>query len=127
VILLDTHAWLWWVSDPTQLSRKANSAIGDAEAIGVSAISCFEVATAIAKGRIVLDRPPQDWVEQALSLPRVELLALTPRIALHAAMLGAFHGDPADRLIVATAIIHSAVVVTKDSRIQKYGAIEALW
>ncbi len=128
LILLDTHAWLWWVSEPSLLSRFAAKAIEGADVIGVSAISCFEVATAVSKARISLDRDILEWIEEALAFPHVELVALSPRIALKATQLGRqFHGDPADRLIVATAIMESASLVTKDLRIRKYPGVVLIW
>ena len=94
MIMLDTHAWLWWVSDPARLGRNAAKAIEAASQIVIGAISCFEVATAVTKGRISLDRGPQDWLEQALALPRVELVGLTPAICVKATQLGReFPGD----------------------------------
>jgi PIN domain nuclease of toxin-antitoxin system len=128
VILLDTHAWLWYVSDPQSLSKTAAAEIAKGERIGISAISCFEVATAVVKGRIRLDRSILDWLETALSLPRTELLPITPAVSVKATQLGAeFHGDPADRIIVATAILESASLITKDSRIQKYPGVPTIW
>lgn len=128
MIMLDTHAWLWWVSDPARLGRNAAKAIEAASQIVIGAISCFEVATAVTKGRISLDRGPQDWLEQALALPRVELVGLTPAICVKATQLGReFPGDPADRLIVATAMLESASLVTKDARIRRYPAVETIW
>jgi PIN domain nuclease of toxin-antitoxin system len=128
VIVLDTHAWLRWVSDPSSLGRVAAREIRRAERVGVSAISCLEVAAAAAKGRISLDRGPLDWLEQALALPGVELLALTPRIAVKATQLGRnFPGDPAGRVIVATAILESGVLVTRDARIRSYPAVTTVW
>ena len=78
MIVLDTHAWLWWVSKPSELSRAARQRIGSETRIGVSAISCLEVATAVAKKRITLDRDPLSWLEQALALQKLDLLPLTP-------------------------------------------------
>jgi PIN domain nuclease of toxin-antitoxin system len=127
VIVLDTHAWLWWLSEPNQLGRAAAKRIQGSDRIGVAAVSCFEIAAAVAKGRITLDRGTLEWLQQALSAPRVELLPLTPATAVKATMLGRFHGDPADRLIVATAILESAVLVTKDQRIRKYEAVSTIW
>jgi PIN domain nuclease of toxin-antitoxin system len=128
MIVLDTHAWLWWVSDPSRLSRAANRKIRTATQIGISAISCLEVATAVTKGRITLDREVLDWLEQALSLPKVELLPLTPLIAVKATQLGNdFPGDPADRVIAATSIVESAALVTKDSRVHTSGAVTVIW
>jgi PIN domain nuclease of toxin-antitoxin system len=127
VIVLDTHAWLWWVSDPDQLGRVAIKRIQGSERIGIAAVSCFEIAAAVAKGRITLDRDTIEWLNQVLAASRLELLPLTPAIAVKATMLGRFHGDPADRLIVATAILESAVLVTKDQRIRKYEAVSTIW
>jgi PIN domain nuclease of toxin-antitoxin system len=127
VIVLDTHAWIWWVSDPARLGRRGRSVIEAADRIGVPAVCCFEVAAAAAKGRIALDREPVEWLEQALALPRVELVPLTPRIAVKATQLGAFHGDPADSLVVATAIVDAATLVTKDRHIRKYTAVASVW
>ena len=65
MIVLDTHSWLRWVSKPSDLSRAAHQRIGAETQIGVSAISCLEVATAVSKGGISLDRDPLEWLEQA--------------------------------------------------------------
>ena len=127
MIVLDTHAWLWWVSDPDLLGRAARKQIEAGDRIGVASVSCFEVAAAAAKGRISLDRGTLDWLHQAIALPRVELLPLTPAVAVKATALGRFHGDPADRLIVATALLESAPVVTKDRRIRTYQAVVTIW
>lgn len=127
MIVLDTHAWLWWLSDPDRLGRAAIKRIQGSDRIGIAAVSCFEVAAAVAKGRITLDRGTLEWLQQALSAPRVELLPLTPAVAVKATILGRFHGDPADRLIAATAILESAVLVTKDQRIRKYEAVSTIW
>jgi PIN domain nuclease of toxin-antitoxin system len=128
VIVLDTHAWLWWVSGDSSLSRRADREVRSAKRIGVSAVSCLEVAVAEARGRIVLDRPPLLWLEQALSLPRVELLALGPAVAVRASRLGRdFPGDPADRVIVATAMLESATLVTRDGRIRGWRGVETVW
>ena len=126
MILLDTHAWLWWVSKPSELSRAARQSIGGESRIGVSAISCLEVATLVAKGRISLDRDTLEWLETAL--PKVELIPLTPPVAVKATQLGNdFPGDPADRVIAATSILESAPLITKDSRIRDYAAVKTVW
>ena len=128
MIVLDTHVWLWWVSKPSNLSRAARQRIGTETRIGVSAISCLEVATAVAKRRITLDRDPLSWLEQALALPKLDLLPLTPAIAVKATQLGHdFPGDPADRIIVATSMLESAALITKDFRIRAYPAVTSVW
>lgn len=129
MIVLDTHAWIWWVSDPDKLSRRARDAIGQARDIGLCPISCWEVATKVATGKLQLDRAPRTWVKQALANPRLTLLALTEDIAVTAGLLGreGFHGDPADRLIAATAMHHKAALVTRDKSIRAYRALKTIW
>ena len=128
MIVLDTHAWIWWVSDPARLGRVARREIDRAKRIGVPAICCLEVATLAARGRISLDRPPLQWMHDALALPRVDLLALTPAVAVKAAELPAlFPGDPADRLIAATAILDSALLITKDERMRESPTVRTAW
>lgn len=127
MIVLDTHTWIWWASDPSRLGRRGHAAIEAADRVGVPAICCFEVAAALARGRITIDRSPLEWLEQALALPRVELLPMTPVIAVKATQLGTFHGDPADRLIVATAILHAATLVSRDKHIRAFAAVTSVW
>ena len=107
-------------SEALRLARKRSSA-------GIPAISCFEVAAAVSRGRIVLDREVDAWLDAALSLPKAELLPLTPRVAVRAATLEGFHGDPADRLIVATAIVEACAIVTRDRRIRRYKGVLSVW
>jgi PIN domain nuclease of toxin-antitoxin system len=127
VIVLDTHAWIWWASAPGRLGRRGRAALEAADRIGVPSVCCFEVAAASARGRISLDRAVLEWLEQALSLPRAELLPLTPAVAVRATQLAGFQGDPADRLIVATAILHGATLVTKDRNIRVSASVATLW
>jgi PIN domain nuclease of toxin-antitoxin system len=129
VIVLDTHVWIWWVSEPDKLVPNAKAAIDHEEHLGISPISCWEIATKVAKGRLELDRDIKVWVKQALASPRMKLLEITADIAVRAGMLGkhGFHGDPADRIIVATAISHKASLVTKDKAIRAYGKVKTIW
>jgi PIN domain nuclease of toxin-antitoxin system len=127
VIVLDTHAWIWLASDPDRLGSEARSAIRKDRSRGVAAVSCWEVAMLAARGRIELDRDPVTWMEESLRAEEIELLPLTPAVAVASAQLEAFHGDPADRLIVATALTHGALLVTKDEKIQRQRFVKTLW
>ena len=129
MVVLDTHVWLWWTAAPDRLSRPAATAIEQAETIGVPAISCWEVAMLHAKGRVALDREPSRWVHQALLRRGVLAMPLTPPLAVAAAALGAedFPGDPADRMIYASARDAGAPLVTKDARLREFDARGTLW
>lgn len=128
MIVLDTHAWIWWVAESRGLSTVARRALAADRAIGVPAINCLEVAVAVARGRLRLDRDVLAWLRTALAMPRVVLLPLVPEIAVAATELGAsFPGDPGDRLIFATAVHHRARLVTKDGRLRKWDSARTLW
>lgn len=127
MIVLDTHVWVWWTSSPEKLSRRARSAIDEGGELLVSPISCWEVAMLVTKKRLDLDRDVLVWIRQALAQPRVDLAPLSPDIAVRAASLHGLHGDPADRLIVATALHHRAVVLSKDERIRSSELVDVVW
>jgi PIN domain nuclease of toxin-antitoxin system len=128
VIVLDTATWIWRASDPNRLSARARRAIDEAERALVSAISVWEVAMLVAKRRIRLDRPVEQWVDVALALPGIQLASLEPAIAVRSTRLPApFHPDPADRIIVATALENAAPVITPDDRIRSYPHVQSEW
>ena len=128
MIVLDTHAWVWWTARPGGLSEAARGAIEQAAAVGVSPISCWEVAMLVAKRRLELDRDVLLWVRRALARDRTHLLPVSPAVAVGAAKLPrAFHGDPADRLIVATALDAKAPLVTRDRRIHEAHVLDTIW
>jgi PIN domain nuclease of toxin-antitoxin system len=126
-VLLDTHTFVWLLQGHERLGPAAREAIEAAgrEQAGVllAAISVWEIGMLVAKGRLTLDRDVAEWVRLALSLPGVNLAPLEPEIALGATRLPALlHGDPADRLIVATARHHGATLITDDTVILDYAA-----
>lgn len=128
MIVLDTHTWLWQVAAPERLSARARAAIEAADQLGVCAISCWEVAMLERRGRIALDRDVRDWVGRALGTDRVVPLALSPEIAVDAALIpDEFPGDPADRIVYATARAHAARLVTKDAALRRYDARTTVW
>ncbi|MBN2718438.1 MAG: type II toxin-antitoxin system VapC family toxin [Deltaproteobacteria bacterium] len=128
MILLDTHAWIWWVTGSPKLSKKAQTAIDEAPVKLIPAISVWETAMLVAKDRLGLDRDVETWVSQALKLPGVELAGLSPSISVRATRLpGTFHGDPADRMIAATAMEYGVPLVTKDQELTAYRHVETIW
>jgi len=127
VIVLDTHVWYWFAIDSPKLSKRARVAIADADVLGVSMMTCMEFARLVIRDRVQIDRHPVWWMREALTLPKVHLLDITIELANDAATLDWDHGDPADRMIVATAIAHEARVVSKDHRIRLFRPARAIW
>jgi PIN domain nuclease of toxin-antitoxin system len=128
VIVLDTHAWIWWLTTPTKLGKRAARTIKQASSIGVPAICVWEVAMKAQRGKLKFNRPYSAWLDQALiEDPRIELLALVPRIAIAAVDLSWTHTDPADRMIVASAQVHEAPLVTADERMHESGLVRCIW
>jgi PIN domain nuclease of toxin-antitoxin system len=126
VIALDTHALLWMAFEPAKLSVKARRAIQDADRIGVSAIVFWEVALLTERKRIDLKIGVIEWTREVLALARFEALPVTPDIAVEAAMLP-MHGDPADRLIVSTALANRCPLVTRDKAIHETRLTPVIW
>lgn len=129
MIVLDTHTWVWWVGGTGDLSPTAERAIADAEQIGVSTISCWEVAMLVARGRLELTPDVGRWVEAALAKPRVIELQLDARTAARAGRLDRekFPGDPADRIIYATALERGVRLVSRDTDITDFDPARVLW
>lgn len=129
LIVLDTHAWLWWSSAPERLSDAAREVIDAADRLGVCTISCWEVAMLTVRGRVELDRDVGAWVAQALAHPRARTLELTAAVALAAGLLDErdFPGDPADRIIYSTAEAAGARLVTRDRRLRDFDPRRVVW
>ncbi len=123
MIVLDTHTWVWWVHEDERLTQAQRELISanEADLIGVSAISCWEIAKLVEYGRLDLSSPLEEWFNQALNYPGVQLLALTPEIAIESTRLpDEFHREPADQIIVATARVYECPLVTSDDKILNY-------
>ena len=128
MIVLDTHAWVWWATESKQLSARARRAIEESDALGISVISCWEVAMLVEKGRLGFNQSTELWIERALEFPALTVLPLTPVTATMAVRLPApFHGDPADRMIVATCLKIEAQLVTKDRALRRWRHIDTIW
>jgi PIN domain nuclease of toxin-antitoxin system len=119
--LLDTHAWVWWLTRPERLSRGQRAAIervrrSARQPLLVSIISCWEVALLAQRGRLQFSIDLDAWLEQATKLPGVEVVPLSLATISIVVRLAALR-DPADQLVVATALERGARLVTSDSRI----------
>jgi PIN domain nuclease of toxin-antitoxin system len=129
MILLDTHIWVWWIHQDEHLSLQHLQWLKENEphGLGVSVISCWEVAKLVERNRLMLPCPIAEWFDLALAYPGIQLVDLTPRIALESTQLPeSFHRDPADQLIVATARVHGCPLLTADARILSYAHVVTL-
>lgn len=121
MIVLDTHVWLWWVNlDRERLKAEWRARIEAEEPVGVSAISCFEVAWLAQHGRIELPCPIEEWFDKALTGSGIELLPVTLRIAGLSVALPEHHRDPQDRMIIATSLACEATLISADSKFALY-------
>jgi PIN domain nuclease of toxin-antitoxin system len=127
VTVLDTHIWVWWVDGSSQLPQNFHAYIQahQTQGLGVSAISCWEIAKLVELGRLAFSCSVGQWLRQGLAYPGVRLLPLSPEIAVESTQLPApFHQDPADQIIVATARIYGCPLITKDRRIRAYPHVQ---
>nr|VFJ63733.1 MAG: PIN domain nuclease, a component of toxin-antitoxin system (PIN domain) [Candidatus Kentron sp. DK] len=121
VIVLDSHIWFWWINrEHHRLSAAMLDAIETTDRIGVSPVSCFELALAHQKGRLELSSTPAEWFSLALHGSGVELLPFDDAIALRAVELAKIHRDPFDRIIIATALESNGSLASVDSRFGAY-------
>lgn len=152
MLLLDTHAWIWWLARPEALSAPARAAVeeavgsevggsgggrtagrgghggGDGGGVAVSSISVWELAMLVQRGRLELTMTPSRWLEECERLPFLAFLPVDGRVTLRSVSLGsALHPDPVDRMIVATALLHDLTLVTKDERIRQAGLVPTIW
>ena len=131
MIVLDTHAWIWFVSSPAYLSETAKGIIDGAMAernVFISAISTWEVAILVSRGRLELTMSAGDWVAASEAIPFLNFVPVSNSIALKSvALQGALHNDPADRIIIATAVSMGAILVTKDEKIRNYPHVKTAW
>jgi PIN domain nuclease of toxin-antitoxin system len=128
-LLLDTHVLVWLLNDSDRISAAIYSQIeraAEQDLLFVSAITPWEIAMLVAKGRLGLDRDVADWIDAALNLPGIHLEALSPSIAVASTRLPdvglsePIHSDPADRILLATARSLNATLITADQRMLDY-------
>src|SRR5688500_16694695 len=117
MIVLDTYIWVWWVDDSQHLTERQRHIIQDNvhDGLGISAMSCWEVAKLVEYGRLELACTIEEWMAQAVAYPGMHLLELTPQIAIESTKLpGGFHRAPADQIIVATVRVYDMSLLTAD-------------
>ena len=129
--MIDTHVWIWWNTAPERIPKRATEAIRDSAADGrvsLSAISVWETAKLVEKGRLRLASDIASWVRAALDDPNLWLLPLTPEVSVESTRLPSpFHSDPADQIIAATARANAATLLTSDRRLLDYPHVRTLW
>ena len=131
MILLDTHALVWWIADPKRIPAKATRAIAAAlrkeETLAVSSFSVWEIALLSRLGRLKLSMDVDVWLDKVESLPALAFYSVDSRIARRSVGLVLETRDPADRIIVATAVEHGATLVTGDERMHSYAGVKTVW
>jgi PIN domain nuclease of toxin-antitoxin system len=128
MIVLDTHIWVWWVQNDSRLTAQHRQWLKDYEqdGLGVSILSCWEVAKLVEKNRLILPLPINEWLDAALAYPGVQLLNLTLPIVIDSTQLHGFHSDPFDQLIVATSRFYDCHLLTVDAKILNYPDVKTL-
>ena len=131
MILLDTHAWVWWVNGQPALSRKAHRNIDRAAqeaGVYVSSISAWEVAQLVRRARLELTMDVESWIAKSEAMPFLHFVPIDNSIAVRSVRLPEpLHNDPADRIIIATSTILGFPLVTRDKRIRDYPHIRTIW
>ena len=131
MIVLDTHAWIWFISNPDLLSKRAKKAVNAAvkdKSILISSISAWELALLVTKKRMKLTLDVTDWIAKSESLPFIQFIPVTNSIAIKSVNLPLpLHPDPADRIIIATALSVGAPLVTKDKKLLGYESVKTIW
>jgi PIN domain nuclease of toxin-antitoxin system len=126
-ILLDTHAFLWWITDAQELSEKARSHIKNGNnTLFWSAASSWETAIKYALGKLPLSEAPGTFIPTELKKNRIELLPIASNHAFHAGQLPLHHQDPFDRMLIAQAQLESFLLLSSDSKFDQYD-VEVVW
>lgn len=131
MILLDTHALIWLVSHPKKLSVKAAAVIEEErkeKGIAISAMTVWEICMLIVHKRLELTMETEAWIAKVVSLPWLSVIPVDATIAEKSVFLpGEFHADPADRMIVATAMVNGLRLITSDQKIRAYRHVGTAW
>lgn len=124
IMVLDTHIWFWFINrDFDRFPTFWRDEIETAQTVGVSPVSCYEIALAHQKGRLMLPTPLEDWLSLALAPSGIELMPLQAEVAIRAVNLSPIHKDPFDRLIIATALVYQANLASIDTLFKHYSEL----
>jgi PIN domain nuclease of toxin-antitoxin system len=131
MIVLDTHTWIWFISKPEVLSKRAKKAVSAAvkeKSVLISSISAWEVALLVIKKRLTLSLDVTDWIAKSEGLPFIQFIEISNSIAVKSVNLPQpLHSDPADRIIIATALTAGVPLVTKDKKLINYPHVKTIW
>lgn len=129
MILLDTHALLWWALDPDRFSPLAAAKVAEMEKHGgfASSISIWELGVKVQRGKLELGIAIEELVRRIERSAVVELVPVDATIWLRSLALAWEHRDPADRVIVATALLKGVPLLTRDDAIRTAGIISTVW
>ena len=129
MIIIDTHMFIWWINKSPEFTGRLNKIIENnkKEGLVLSVISLWEVAKLVEKERLKLKLPVKEWLDKAINYYNITIIPLTIDIIVKSTQLnGEFHKDPADQIIVATAIILDIPLLTADDKILKYKFVKHL-
>ena len=126
-LLLDTHVWIWSMTEPDRLSRKVSVAIGSPKnELWLSPMSLWEFFLLAGRGRLRLQITPEHWVTNALASAPLQDAALTREVAIESRSLPISLSDPADRFIAATARVYGLTLATADERLLNLPGVDVL-
>lgn len=132
MVVLDTHTLIWWINSSDKLSKKAGNIIDEEKhedgSLLVSSISTLEIYRLVKNGKLQLINDVDSWLEKIESLPAIRFIPIDNKIAIASVNLPDFdHKDPADRIIIATALSFGAKLVTADKKILNYRGVQSVW
>ncbi len=126
--LLDTHIWIWAVSKPDKLSEEIKIiSKDDSNELFISSISVWEFIVLVEKGKIIISKSIDEWIEEALIQSNIKIIPIDMEIAIKSRKVNLSHQDPADRFIAATALVNQLTLITSDSKLAESNEISILF
>ncbi len=126
--LLDTHIWIWAVSKPDKLSEEIKIiSKDDSNELFISSISVWEFIVLVEKGKIIISKSIDEWIEEALIQSNIKIIPIDMEIAIKSRKINLSHQDPADRFIAATALVNQLTLITSDSKLAESNEISILF